>query len=187
MSNSSAISAGADVLRQRRMTRARVAARGAAAFVGDGVRIADSQRERRVVIEEERRDVVVVDEEQHVRPLLPRATARSAGTLRRSAPTPGRPASSCRRQSRWSVCAMSRSRQRWSPQCQTAPHTSRAVSTTSRNFAACDSSAMSLPCTVLENPHCGDRQSWSSGTSFAAASMRRFEIVLRPRADRPWC
>src|SRR5262249_26820674 len=39
------------------------------------------------------------------------------------------------------------------------PHTSRAVSTTSRSFAACDSRAISLPCTVLENPHCGDRHS----------------------------
>ena len=37
---------------------------------------------------------------------------------------------------------------------------------------------MSLPCTVLEKPHCGDRQSCSSGTSFAAASMRRFRSSL---------
>lgn len=37
-----------------------------------------------------------------------------------------------------------------------SPHTSRAVSTTNRNLAACCSTWMSLPCTVLANPHWGD-------------------------------
>ena len=39
-----------------------------------------------------------------------------------------------------------------------------AVSTTSRSFAACTSGVMSLPCTVLENPHWGDSASCSIGT-----------------------
>ena len=56
----------------------------------------------------------------------------------------------------------------------TAPHTSRAVSTTSRSFAACDSTAISLPWTVLENPHCGDTHICSMGANFAASSIRRF-------------
>ena len=60
----------------------------------------------------------------------------------------------------------------------TPPQTSLAVSTTSRNFAVCDSTAMSLPCTVDEKPHCGDSASYSSGTSFAAMSMRRFTLSL---------
>ena len=65
------------------------------------------------------------------------------------------------------------------PPGQTAPQTSRAVSTTRRSFAACASTGMSLPCTVLENPHCGDRHIWSSGMSFAAAVDAPLEVVLR--------
>src|SRR5579862_5990950 len=60
----------------------------------------------------------------------------------------------------------------------TAPHTSRAVSITNRSFAVCDSTAMSLPCTVLENPHCGDRQSCSSGMRRAASSILRLSASL---------
>jgi hypothetical protein len=45
-----------------------------------------------------------------------------------------------------------------------SPQTLNAVPTTSRNFAACTSGVMSLPCTVLEKPHWGDSASWSSGT-----------------------
>ena len=44
------------------------------------------------------------------------------------------------------------------------PQTSRAVSTTNLIFAACVSAAIALPSTVLENPHCGDKHSCSSGT-----------------------
>src|SRR5439155_14761813 len=58
------------------------------------------------------------------------------------------------------------------------PHTSCAVSTTSRSFAICCSSVSTLPSWVDEKPHCGDRQSWPSGTYFAASSMRRFSISL---------
>src|SRR5919205_2300553 len=58
-------------------------------------------------------------------------------------------------------------------QSATPPHTSVAVSTTSRSFCTCTSREISLPCTVLENPHCGDNASCSSGTSLAASSMRR--------------
>src|SRR5690606_8721613 len=53
-------------------------------------------------------------------------------------------------------------RRRLRAQC--SPQTSSAVSITSLSFAACDSRAISLPCTVLEKPHCGERQSCSSGT-----------------------
>ena len=44
------------------------------------------------------------------------------------------------------------------------PHTSAAVSTTSRSFATSSSSVSALPSTVEEKPHCGDRQSWSRST-----------------------
>src|SRR4051812_26780493 len=53
------------------------------------------------------------------------------------------------------------------------PQTSRAVSTTNLIFAACVSAAIAFPSTVLENPHCGDRHSCSSGTYCAASSIRR--------------
>src|SRR2546426_1117336 len=36
------------------------------------------------------------------------------------------------------------------------------------------SAVMRLPKCVLANPHCGERHRFSSGTNFAAASMRRF-------------
>src|SRR5207245_5737104 len=58
------------------------------------------------------------------------------------------------------------------------PHTSRAVSTISWSLAACYSRASSLPWTVLEKPHCGDRQSCSSGTMPAASSIRRLSASL---------
>src|SRR6202007_2437130 len=71
------------------------------------------------------------------------------------------------------------------------PHTSRAVSTTRRSLAFSSSIARALPSTVEEKPHCGLRQSCSSGTYFAACSMRRFRssffssapflVVTRPR------
>jgi hypothetical protein len=44
------------------------------------------------------------------------------------------------------------------------PQISSAVSTISRSFAICCSWVTRLPSTVDENPHCGERQSWSSGT-----------------------
>src|ERR1044072_5284448 len=58
------------------------------------------------------------------------------------------------------------------------PQTSSAVSTTSRNLACSCSTVSSLPSTVEENPHCGERQSCSSGTYFDASSMRRFSRSL---------
>jgi hypothetical protein len=53
------------------------------------------------------------------------------------------------------------------------PQTSCATWTIRRSFATCSSCVMALPSTVEEKPHCGDRQSCSSGTYFAASSMRR--------------
>ncbi len=47
---------------------------------------------------------------------------------------------------------------------QSQPQISSAVSTMRRSFAACCSWLTRLPSTVEENPHCGERQSWSSGT-----------------------
>src|SRR5579862_293094 len=44
------------------------------------------------------------------------------------------------------------------------PQTSRATSTTRRNFAFSSSIDSALPSTVEEKPHCGLRHSWSSGT-----------------------
>ena len=35
-----------------------------------------------------------------------------------------------------------------------------------------------LPSSVEAKPHCGDRQSWSSGMYFAASSIRRFSSSL---------
>ena len=43
------------------------------------------------------------------------------------------------------------------------PQTSSATSTIRRSFAHCSSSVSALPSTVDENPHCGERQSCSSG------------------------
>src|SRR6185369_1161511 len=53
------------------------------------------------------------------------------------------------------------------------PQTSSAVSITRRSFVRWASTAMLLPWTVLENPHCGLSASWSRGAYFAASSMRR--------------
>src|SRR3954453_4424467 len=58
------------------------------------------------------------------------------------------------------------------------PQTSRAVSTTNLIFAACVSTAIALPSTVLENPHCGDKHNCSSGTYCAASSIRRLSSSL---------
>jgi hypothetical protein len=43
------------------------------------------------------------------------------------------------------------------------PQTSRATSTTSRNFAHCSSWVRAFASSVEANPHCGERQSWSRG------------------------
>src|SRR6185312_11258334 len=53
------------------------------------------------------------------------------------------------------------------------PHTSFATSTIIASFAHCSSSASALPSSVEAKPHCGDRQSCSSGMNFEAWSMRR--------------
>src|SRR5262249_23622857 len=53
------------------------------------------------------------------------------------------------------------------------PHISSATSTIILSFAHCSSSARILPSSVEAKPHCGDRQSCSSGTYLAASSMRR--------------
>ena len=58
------------------------------------------------------------------------------------------------------------------------PHTSSATSTIIRNFAHCSSSVSVLPSSVEAKPHCGDSASCSSGTNFAASSMRRLMVVL---------
>src|SRR5205809_3682369 len=54
------------------------------------------------------------------------------------------------------------------------PHTSIATSTTRSNFRRCTSSEIGFPRNVLAKPHWGLRHRFSSGTIFAAASMRRF-------------
>ena len=41
------------------------------------------------------------------------------------------------------------------------------------SLAHCWSSVSTLPSSVQAKPHCGDRQSWSSGAYFAASSRRR--------------
>src|SRR5918995_1493011 len=53
------------------------------------------------------------------------------------------------------------------------PHTSFAVSMQSLSFATSCSTVRLLPWCVLEKPHCGERQRFSIGTYFDAASMRR--------------
>src|SRR3954454_14005495 len=64
------------------------------------------------------------------------------------------------------------------------PQTSAAVSTTRRSFAACWSRVSTLPSTVEEKPHCGDRQSWSTSTWREAASMRRLSSSLDSSSPR---
>ena len=54
------------------------------------------------------------------------------------------------------------------------PHTSRAVSTTSRSLATSCSIVIVLPPMPLSKPHCGLSASCSSGAKRAASSMRRF-------------
>src|SRR5688572_13124478 len=49
--------------------------------------------------------------------------------------------------------------------------TSSAICTTSSSLRHCSSAVRSLPWCVLEKPHCGDRQRFSSGTNFAASSI----------------
>src|SRR5207253_4503824 len=44
------------------------------------------------------------------------------------------------------------------PDCPGQPQTSCATSTIKRSFAHCSSSVRTLPSTVDENPHCGERQ-----------------------------
>src|SRR5688572_8165071 len=48
-------------------------------------------------------------------------------------------------------------------------HTSFATCTTRSSLCHCSSSVRRLPWCVLEKPHCGDRQRFSSDTNFAAA------------------
>ena len=64
------------------------------------------------------------------------------------------------------------------------PRTSCAVSTTSRSFFTSSSYVTSLPSSVEANPHCGERQSWSSGRYRPASSMRRFSAPLSSSAPR---
>ena len=61
---------------------------------------------------------------------------------------------------------------------QASPHTSCAVSITRRSLVRWASTAMLLPWTVLEKPHCGERASCSSGAYFAASAMRRLRSSL---------
>ena len=61
------------------------------------------------------------------------------------------------------------------------PQTSSATSTTRRSFAHCWSSVSALPSTVEEKPHCGERQSCSSGASREASSIRRFSSSFDSR------
>src|SRR5579862_3051162 len=58
------------------------------------------------------------------------------------------------------------------------PHTSAAVSTMRRSLATSSSYVSTFPSTVEENPHCGERQSCSSGTNFAASSILRLSVSL---------
>src|SRR4029079_4171262 len=64
------------------------------------------------------------------------------------------------------------------------PQTSCAVSTRSRSLATSSSYVTSLPSSVEANPHCGERQSWSSGRYRLASSMRGFSASLSPSAPR---
>ena len=66
------------------------------------------------------------------------------------------------------------------------PQISWAVSTMSRSLATCWSYVSVLPSTVDENPHCGDRQSWSSGTNREASSIRRFNSSFSSSSPAWW-
>src|SRR3954468_15783237 len=50
---------------------------------------------------------------------------------------------------------------------------SSAICTTSSSLRHCSSAVRLLPWCVLEKPHCGERQRFSSGTNFAASSLLR--------------
>src|SRR4051795_5483635 len=65
-----------------------------------------------------------------------------------------------------------------------APQTSSATSTIRRSLSACCSSDSTLPSTVDENPHCGDRHSWSSSTYCDASSIRRLSSSLDSSSPR---
>src|SRR5262249_48835715 len=58
------------------------------------------------------------------------------------------------------------------------PHTSSAISTTSRIFAHCCSSVRTLPSSVAVKPHCGESAICSTGMNLAASSRRRFTVSL---------
>ena len=77
------------------------------------------------------------------------------------------------------------------PPAPRQPQTDCAVSTIRRSLSHCCSSVRALPSEVEENPHCGERQSWSRSTYRLASSMRRSRssrvsssprlVVTRPR------
>src|SRR3954452_5546670 len=54
-----------------------------------------------------------------------------------------------------------------------AHQTSSAICTTSSSLRHCSSAVRLLPWCVLEKPHCGERQRFSSGTNRAASSILR--------------
>src|SRR3712207_7496448 len=51
-----------------------------------------------------------------------------------------------------------------------------------RSLESCWSWVRSLPSTVEEKPHCGERHSCSSGTKRDASSMRRLSVSLSSRS-----
>src|SRR5680860_813578 len=64
------------------------------------------------------------------------------------------------------------------------PQISCAVSTISSSLATSSSIVSSLPSTVEEKPHCGERQSCSRGTYLLASSTRRLRVSLSSSAPR---
>src|SRR5215469_7849197 len=58
------------------------------------------------------------------------------------------------------------------------PHTSSAISTTSRIWAHCCASVSTLPSSVEAKPHCGLSAICSIGMNFAASSSRRLTVSL---------
>src|SRR5262249_1720346 len=58
------------------------------------------------------------------------------------------------------------------------PHTSSAISTTSRIFAHCCAPVSTLPSSVEAKPHCGLNAICSIGMNFAASSSRRLTVSL---------
>ena len=61
----------------------------------------------------------------------------------------------------------------------TSPRPPAATSTTRRSFAACSSFVSSLPSTVEAKPHCGERQSCSSGDVACRLLDPPLQLVLR--------